>query len=200
MLLILDDLKYKWLKFTNQRMSHSLLSIPCSVNDAGVLHETISQGWGALSLRAKSKILKELSLSSAAHDANKDLLSLESTKTSLVFFFALVLCCCAFTCSCCGFRTFFWGLPRSLSAISFSRSSKDRSSFSSSPVTSTITSSLVFCLFAIPWSWCLRKNQVCRFKPPCWKENRNWRVLSTCNQRLSKPDKALAPRAWFYMG
>ena len=27
MLLILDDLKYKYLKFTNQRRSHSLLSI-----------------------------------------------------------------------------------------------------------------------------------------------------------------------------
>ena len=65
----------------------------CSVNDTGVLHEKISQDGGALSLRAKSKQLKELSLSSEAHDANKDLLlSLVSTKTSLVSFFLPWFC------------------------------------------------------------------------------------------------------------
>ena len=149
-------------------------TLPCRVNDTGILNEMFSQGGSALSLRAKSKQLKELSLSSEAHDANKDLLlSLESMKTSLVSFF-LPWCCVVVRLHV---LVVVFAPPRSLSAISFSRSLKDRSSFSSSPVTSTITSSLVVCLFAVPWSWCLRKTrQVCRLKPPCWKENRNFKT------------------------
>ena len=81
---------------------------------------------------------------SESHDTNKDLLlSLESMKTSLVFFLPMFCVVVRLRVLVVVFTPSSEAFPRSLSAISFSRSSKDRSSFSSSPVTSTITSSLV---------------------------------------------------------